>query len=213
MILLNERLWRAPNLETTGEMTTSTHAASEHRVKVSQPSHPPAPTGGFRLRRDPGFGGAAHRRRSGPRLPLLPSGKTAASAYPARARAPPPLMRNGQQRPLPPPPPPPAPSPPRLRSEERSPPPRTASPSGRAAAPVNMAAAGERRRWCLLWAAGNSRAAASRSGLGAVAWRAEGGESGGLRRREKGGGERRAALRRPGTGSGEGWGCGKALEA
>lgn len=185
MILLNERVWRAPTLETSGKMTTSSHAASRHRVRVSQRPPPPAASeGAFRRRRDPGVSGGhtagppgvsgGARRRAGPWLPLLPSGRTAASA----------LSRAGTdpQRP------PAAPAPAQLG--ERAAPPRAASPSGLAGAPVKMAAAGGRRRW-LLWAAGNGRAAGSPKRL--PPGRAEGRKSGGVRRREKGRGKQRAA--------------------
>ncbi|KAM6210920.1 protein disulfide-isomerase TMX3 [Sarcoramphus papa] len=161
---------------------------------------PPRLQGRLSAARRPGSRRGTRRLRAGPWLPLAPSGKTAAAAtaFPRALRVSSwKAARNGRWR---------LSRPPRLRSGGRSTPPRAASPSGCAGAPVNMAAAGGRWRW-LLWAAGNRRAAASRSGLGAVVWRAEGRKAvgfGGGRRGEGSSGRRCGG--REVRGSGEGWG-------
>lgn len=73
-------MW-APTLQTPWEMTTSPHAATRHRARVSR-SLPPPSNSAFRRRGRPGSRQGTRRPRAGPSLPLVPSAETASSHRP-----------------------------------------------------------------------------------------------------------------------------------
>jgi len=177
-ILLNERVWRAPTLETAGVGDDKVHPRRLPAPRQGvAPSLPLASAGAFRRRGEPAFGGGLATPAPGPGCRYSPQAEPPpppSHARPASARAKRPSTAPTARGPAP------------AQCGKVA---GAASSSGRAAAAVNMAAAGG-RRW-LLWAAGN------RSGLD------PGGRagSGGLRRREKGRGERRATRGKRGKGA------------